>query len=173
MINNNDSKLPSLTARLEAVKDEYKHLKNDANSLHTRAGILITLLSALVSVAFVRGPLGIMDLFKTNSILAIFRVIFLIALFVSFFTALICYITVLFKNDYIGFPYKRYTDAAKDKVLKTPNETVIIAMYKEYARCVYHNNKMIKKTIRHYRLANGFLIVTIVFVILTLITTLI
>lgn len=80
-----EDKLLNLTARLEAVKTEYQYLQNARNSLHTRTGILVALLSGLISVAFIRDTIGIVDLFRTNLILAHFRVILLATLFVSFF----------------------------------------------------------------------------------------
>lgn len=173
MIEYNGNKLPSLTARLEAIKDEYKYLQNAINTLHTKAGILIALLSTLASAAFIRDVHGIINLFETNITLAIFRVIPLVALFVSFFISLTSYITVFFTHKYALFPYEKYAAGSEDKVLRTPNETVIIAMYKDYAYCIKYNQKAIKSIVKKYKKANRWLIATIVFIVFTLITTLI
>ncbi|MDE6275519.1 MAG: hypothetical protein K2M75_03165 [Clostridia bacterium] len=168
-----DSKLPNLTARLEAVKGEYQYLQNTRNALQTRTGILIALLSGLISVAFIRETVGIVDLFKTNLILAHFRVILLVALFISFFIALISYICIFFTHEYAVFPYENYVEATTEDAIKTPNENVIVSMYKDYAACINHNQPIFEKLIKHYRFGNKWLIVTIVFTVLTLITTLI
>ena len=167
------SKLTSLTARLEAVKGEYQYLQTTRNALHTRTGILIALLSALVSVAFIRDTVGIVELFETNLILAHFRVIFLVALFVAFFIALISYIRIFFTNEYALFPYHKYVDAAVEDAIKTPNENVIVSMYKDYAACIDNNQPIFERMIKNYRLGNKWLLVTIVFTVLVLITTLI
>lgn len=168
-----ESKLPNLTARLEAVKGEYQYLQSARNALHTRTGILIALLSALVSVAFIRDTVGIIELFKANLILAHFRVIFLVALFASFAMALISYVGVFFTHDYLLFPYGKYTSDTEEETLKLSNETVIIAMYKDYADCIANNQKIFEKTVCHYRFGNKWLIATIIFTVCTLVTTLI
>lgn len=168
-----ESKLPNLTARLEAVKGEYQYLQNTRNALNSRTGILIALLSALVSVAFIRETVGIVELFSKNIVLAHFRVIFLIALFVSFFVALISYLFVFFTHEYAMFPYHKYVDAVTEDAIKTPNENVIVSMYKDYAACIDQNQPIIEKKVKHYQIGNRWLVVTIVFTVLTLITTLI
>lgn len=168
-----ESKLPNLSARLEAVKCEYKYLQDARTALHTRTGILIALLSALVSVAFIRDSVGIIELFKTNLILAHFRIILLVALFVSFFIALISYVRIFFTHDYLLFPYAKYTCDSDIEALQLSNETVIIAMYKDYASCIENNQKIFETIVKHYRLGNKWLIATIVFTVCTLITTLI
>lgn len=170
---NTADKLPNLTARLEAVKGEYQYLQNSRNALHTRTGILIALLSALVSVAFIRDTVGLIDLFKTNLVLAHFRVIFLVALLFSFAVALISYVRIFFTHDYLLFPYGKYTSDTEEETLKLSNETVIIAMYKDYADCIANNQHIFEKIVNHYRLANKWLIATVIFTVCTLITTLI
>lgn len=167
-----DSKIPSLTARLEAVKGEYQYLQNTKNALHTRSGILIALLSGLVSVAFLRDTDGIIKLFKSNIILAHFRIIFLSALFVAFFVSLISYISTFFTHEYRLFPYSSYTESIQD-TLEISNEEVIMEMCKDYADCIEYNEPIFSKMVSHYSFGNKWLLVTIVFTVLTLITTLI
>lgn len=50
-----------LSAILESTKDEYKYLQEAKNSLHTRTGILIALLTALVSASFIKEPIGFVE----------------------------------------------------------------------------------------------------------------
>ena len=168
-----DSKLPQLTARLEAIKCEYQYLHNARNALHTRTGILIALLSALISVAFIRETVGIVDLFKTNLVLAHIRAILLLSLFVSFFVALLSYIRIFFTRTYALFPYKKYANASVQDAIQSPNENVIVSMYKDYAYCIDHNEPIYQSMIKRYQLGNKWLLITIVFTVLTLITTLI
>ncbi len=168
-----EDKLPNLIARLEAVRGEYQYSQNARNALHTRTGILIAVLSALVSVAFIRDCDGIIELFETNPILAYIRVLLLGALFVSFFITLISYISVFFTHTYRLFPYAKYTFDTEENALKLSNETVIIAMYKDYAECIDNNKTQFEKLVTHYRVGNVFLIITVFFTVCTLVTTLI
>lgn len=168
-----EDKLPQLTARLEAVKGEYQYLQNARNALHTRTGILIALLAAIVAVPFNRNTVGIIDLFKTNIILAHFRVILLVALFVSFFVALISYIRTFFTHTYAVFDYQKYSIPNINDAVKLPNENVIVSIYKDYAKCIYFNQPIFAGMVKHYQCGNRWLLVTIVVTVLTLITTLI
>ena len=168
-----EDKLPQLQARLEAVKIEYQYLQNARNALHTRTGILIALLTALISVAFIRDADSIVDLFATDLILAHIRVIFIVALFVAFFVALISYIRIFFTHTYAMFPYYMYTDDNAQDALADSNEDVIFSIYRDYANCIDHNQPIFDKMIKDYQRGNKWLLATMVFTVLTLITTLI
>ena len=72
---NNALPLQGMVALLETTKGEYEYLQKARDGLHTRVGILIALLSALVSAAFIKEMPGFVELFKNNIILAHFRLI--------------------------------------------------------------------------------------------------
>ena len=170
-----EEKLPlqGLLALLDATQNEYKYLQEARNSLHTRVGILIALLTALVSAAFIKETPGFVDLFKDNIVIAHFRVVCLIALFVSFVVALISYIRVFFTREYYLFPYENFTSGSQDEICKFSDEELTIIFYKEYAKCISHNQNVFNTTITFYKTGNKWLISTIIFAILSIIISLI
>mgnify|MGYP004552479985 FL=1 len=170
---NNALPLQGMVALLETTKGEYEYLQKVRDGLHTRVGILIALLSALVSAAFIKEMPGFVELFKNNIILAHFRLICLVALFVSFVIALISYVRIFFTRDYYVFTYHRFTNIPIEDLSKLSNEDLVMLMYREYANCIDHNQKVFDKTISHYKFGNKWLIATIAFTILSIIISII
>ena len=171
----NKSELPleGLKSILDATKGEYQYLQEARNNLHTRVGILVALLTALVSAAFIKETPGFIELFKKNILIAHFRVVCLVILFISFILALTSYIRVFFARDYYVFSYDIYTSGSKEQISEFSNEDLIMSIYKQYAKCIDYNQKVFDKTIMLYKKGNKWLIVTMIFAIISLIISLI
>lgn len=140
----NDSQI-GLSSILESTKEEYRYLQEAKNSLHTRTGILIALLTTLVSVSFIKEPIGFSELFNTNLVLAHFKLISLIMLFFAFLLALINYIRVFFTRDFLLFSYEQFTTPNETEITKLDSDTIIVAIYKDYAKCIKHNETQFQK----------------------------
>lgn len=162
----------ALVELLNATKGEYVYLQTARNSLHTRVGILIALLSALVSAAFIKDTGGLLSLFKSNIVLAHFKVIFLAALFVSFVVALISYVSVFFVRSYKVFPYEVYTSRSPKTMAETNKAKLIIAYYKEYAKCISQNEIIYDSAVKCYMFGNKWLIATILSAVISIIISL-
>lgn len=169
---NNDSHI-GLSAILESTKVEYQYLQDAKNSLQTRTGILIALLTALVSASFIKEPIGFVELFKTNLFLAHFKLISLILLLLSFLFSLISYIRIFFTRDFQVFNYEKFTQHKDEEIIKLSSNTIIIAIYKEYAKCIKNNETQFSKMINFYKKGNKYLIATIIFTIISIAISLI
>ena len=162
-----------LSAILESTKEEYQYLQEAKNSLQTRTGILIALLTALVSASFIKEPIGFVELFKTNLFLAHFKLISLILLLLSFLFSLVNYIRIFFTRDFQVFNYENFTQHNEEEITKLNSNTIIISIYKEYAKCIKNNETQFSKMINSYKKGNGWLIVTIIFTIISIAISLI
>ena len=165
--------LQGLIALLDTTKGEYEYLQKARDGLHTRVGILIALLSALVSAAFIKDTLGFVELFKSNLVIAHLRVICLSALFISFLVALISYVRIFFSKTYQVFNYNRYTNASETQICELKDHELIISFYQEYARCIQFNQNVFDASIKLYKLGNKWLIITIVCSVCSIIISLI
>lgn len=170
---NENLPLEGMKALLDSTKGEYEYLQRARNGLHTRVGILIALLTTLVSSAFIKEMPGLIELFQQKIIIAHIRVISLLALFGSFFIALLSYVRVFRTNDYYVFSYYKYTDIPIEKLTELSNEQLIMLMYREYANCILHNEKLFNENIKIYKSGNKWLIATIVFTIISIIVSII
>lgn len=163
----------SLGSILESTRDEYKYLLDAKNSLHTRTGILIALLTALVSASFIKEPLGFIELFKNNVFLAHFKIIVTAALLVAFLISLIFYVKVFFTRDYLLFNYKQFTSGSVDSIRELDDDAIIVTMYKDYEKCIEYNQKQFSKMVELYKKGNVWLIVTIICTIGSIIISLV
>ena len=162
-----------LSAILESTKEEYQYLQEAKNSLQTRTGILIALLTALVSAAFIKEPIGFVELFKTNLFLAHFKLIALILLLLSFLFSLVNYIRIFFTREFQVFNYENFTQHSEEEITKLNSNIIIISIYKEYAKCIRNNEDQFSKMINSYKKGNGWLIATIIFTIISIAISLI
>lgn len=141
--------------------------------MHTRVGILIALLAALVSAAFVIEMPGLIELFKDSLVIAHLRLLSLVALLVSFLMALINYVRIFFARDYYVFSYATFTGFSSEEVADFTDEELIMLMYKEYAKCISHNQNIFDKTIKYFNVGNKWLIATIICTIASIIISII
>lgn len=168
----NDAPIQGSMAILESTKGEYEYLQKAREGLHTRVGILIALLSGLVSATLITEAPGFIDLFKSNIIIAHFRVICSAALLISFSISLIFYVRVFLVRNHYVFTYQKFTDAPIEVIRASHNEELIMRIYREYANCIDHNQKVYDKTVSIYTTGNKWLIVTIAFTIASIIINL-
>lgn len=168
-------KLPTqgLAAILDTTKGEYEYLQKARDGLHTRVGILIALLAALVSAAFVIEMPGLIELFKNSLVIAHLRLLSLTTLLVSFLMALINYVKIFFARDYYVFSYEIFTGFSSDEIAEFTDEELIMLMYKEYAKCIFHNQNIFDKTIKYFNVGNKWLIATIICTIISIIISII
>ena len=172
---NKPKKLPTqgLAAILDTTKGEYDYLQKARDGLHTRVGILIALLAALVSAAFVIEMPGLIELFKDSLIIAHLRLLSLAALLASFLMALINYVRIFLARDYYVFSYAIFTGFSSEEVAEFSDEELIMLIYKEYAKCISHNENIFDKTIKHFNVGNKWLIATIICTIISIIISII
>ena len=171
--NNGCLPLQGMIHLLEATKNEYEYLQRARNSLHTRVGILITLLLALVSATLVKDMPSLIEQFKSNIAIAHLRIISLIALLISFIAALISYIRIFFTHKYYVFPFHNYTDYSIVEMTDYDDAELIMFIYREYAECIDYNQIQFDKSVSCYRLGNKWLIVTIIFAAISIIISII
>lgn len=128
---NKPKKLPTqgLATILDTTKGKYEYLQKARDGLHTRVGILVALLAALVSAAFVIEMPGLIELFKDSLVIAHLRLLSLVALLVSFLMALINYVRIFFARDYYVFSYATFTGFSSEEVADFTDEELIMLMY--------------------------------------------
>ena len=161
--------LQGMQAILEATKSEYEYLQKARESLHTRAGILITLLTALISAILSIQTPGLIELFQSNLLFAHLRILSLILLLFLFLMTLLSYVRIFFTKEYYLFTYQTFTDMPDEGIKQLNNGQLLMHMYRQYAKCIEHNQDVFSQTVRYYKTGNKWLIATIVISILSII----
>ena len=87
--------------------------------------------------------------------------------------ALINYVRIFLARDYYVFSYAIFTGFSSEEVAEFSDEELIMLIYKEYAKCISHNENIFDKTIKHFNVGNKWLIATIICTIISIIISII
>ncbi len=153
----NDIKYPASKVMLDVIIKEYEFESNRKNSIETRAGIILTLEGALLTIMPSFVSISSYTKLKITTIKDLFLPIISILIFVVTFILLCISINFLVKS-LSAQNYKRLSTNGFniDNASADENE-VSASIVCEYANCLNHNMEVNKKKVEHFNSAIRYL----------------